>query len=259
MKIKVLGCSGALLPNANPPAFLIDEKILLDAGTVGNVLTADEQWKVRHILLTHAHLDHIVGIPFLLDNIVVKKKRHQVMVMGINETLKAIKEHLLNDKLWPDFTKIPDKRFPVLVLRDIKYDAPFNIADYRIFPLKVSHSVPAAGYIVEKGKKRLLYTGDTGPTEATWKEVNRLESTRDPLDAIIIEVSFPNRMKELAINSCHLTPNLLHKELRKLNTLPKKIFITHPKPLYYKTIKDEIKKLMMEDVEILSDNMIIKI
>ncbi len=259
MKIRVLGCSGALLPNANQPAFLVDEKILLDAGTIGNVLSADEQWKIRHILLTHAHLDHIVGIPFFLDNIVVKNIRHQVMVIGIKETLKAIKEHLLNDKIWPDFSKIPDKNSPVLALRDIKYGVPFKIDKYTIYPLKVRHTVPAAGYIIEKGRKRLLYTGDTGPVRTTWNEVNRLGSISGRVDAIIIEVSFPNRMKELAIKSGHLTPNLLYKELQKLNNLPKKILITHPKPLYYKLIKDEINKLMVEDIEILSDNMIITI
>ncbi|MBI5193358.1 MAG: 3',5'-cyclic-nucleotide phosphodiesterase [Nitrospirae bacterium] len=261
MKIRVLGCSGAKFPDTNMTGFLIDEKILFDAGTIGAVLSETEQFKIRYILLTHAHLDHIIGIPFLLDNIVVRKKRHHVTVMGIKETLRDLKKHLLNDRLWPDFTKIPDKTSPVLLLNEIKHGVPFNIGGYRIFPLKVSHPVPAAGYIIEKGGKRLIFTGDTGPTDKTWNEVNSVmrDMVRACIDAIIIEVSFPNSMEEFAIKCGHLTPGLLFRELKQLNNLPKKIFITHPKKQYYKTIKDEIKKLRMPEIEMLSDGMVIEI
>lgn len=261
MKIRVLGCSGAKFPDTNLTGFLIDEKILLDAGTIGAVLSETEQLKIRHILLTHAHLDHIIGIPFLLDNIVVRKKRHYLTVMGIRATLRDLNKHLLNDRLWPDFTRIPDKTSPVLVLKDVKYGVPFYIGSYRIFPLKVSHPVPAAGYIIEKGGKRLIFTGDTGPTDKTWNEVNSVMRglVGAGIDAIIIEVSFPNSMEEFAIKCGHLTPRLLFNELKKLNNLPKKILITHPKKQYYKTIKNEINKLRMPEIEILSDGMVIEI
>lgn len=254
MRIRVLGCYGAEFPNSNLTAFLIDENILLDAGTIGAVLNENDQWKVRYILLTHAHLDHIMGIPFLLDNIVIKNKRHKVKVIGVRETLRTLKDHLLNNSVWPDFTKIPDSKSAVLRLIDIRYGIPFKINSYRIIPFKVNHSVPAAGYIIERDGKRLLYTGDTGPGGDTWKEANKRY-----LDAIIIEVSLPNRMKGLAINTGHLTPQLLAEELKKIDVLPKKIFITHPKPQYYKKIKEEIAKLRISAIEMLSDRMVIDI
>ncbi len=254
MRIRVLGCSGAEFPNSNLPAFLIDETILLDAGTIGAVLNEEDQWKIRHILLTHAHLDHIIGIPFLLDNIVIKNKKHQVTVMGVDDTLKTLKDHLLNNKIWPDFTKIPSKDSSVLRLENVKYEKPFNINSHRITPLKVNHTVPAAGYIVESKGKRLLYTGDTGPTDEALKK-----TLTGYIDAIIIEVSLPNNMRRLAINTGHLTPELLANELNKFDALPKRIFITHPKPQYYKMIKEEIIGLNIEETEMLTDRMVIDI
>jgi ribonuclease BN (tRNA processing enzyme) len=254
MRIRVLGCSGAEFPNSNLPAFLIDETILLDAGTIGAVLNEEDQWKIRHILLTHAHLDHIIGIPFLLDNIVIRNKDHNVKVISIPEVLKTLKDNLFNDRVWPDFTKIPSPENPVLRLEEVRYGKPFKVDGYRIEPLKVNHPVPAVGYIIEKGGKRFLYTGDTGPTDAIWREVNK-----GYLNAIIIEVSFPNRMKELAINTGHLTPRMLADELRKIDILPQRIFITHPKPQYYRKIKDEIEKLKINGIVILSDKMVIGI
>lgn len=254
MKIEVLGSSGAQFPGSNLPAFLIDGSILLDAGTIGIALNEDAQWKIRYILLTHAHLDHIIGIPFLLDNIIIKNKRHHVKVISIPGVLRAIKTNLFNNKVWPDFTKIPSPENPVLILEGIRYGRPFKIDSYRITPLKVNHSIPAVGYIIEKGGKRLLYTGDTGPTSEIWEEAKK-----GYLDAIIIEVSLPNRMVKNAINIGHLTPGLLAEELRKMAILPRKIFLTHTKPQYLKEIKEEIAKLRINDIEMLSDRMIIEI
>ena len=99
MKIEVLGCSGAEFPGHNPPGFLIDGKILLDAGTIGASLSENAQWKIRHIVVSHAHLDHIRGIPFLADNIIIKNKRHNVTVIGIAPVLKSLKNNLLNNKI----------------------------------------------------------------------------------------------------------------------------------------------------------------
>lgn len=254
MNIEVIGCSSAELPNFNLTAFLIDKVILLDAGTVGTALDEVAQWRIRYILLTHAHLDHTVGIPFLLDNIVIRNKRHHIKVIGIRKVLKDFKDHLLNNRVWPDFTKIPNPYDPVLSLKDIRYGEPFKIDSYIITPLKVNHSVPSVGYIIEKGGKRLLYTGDMGPTDEIWKEANK-----GPLDAIIIEVSLPNRMKKVAIKTGHLTPQLFAEELKKIYPLPKRIFITHPKPQFYRMIKDEINRLKINGLELLSDRMIIEL
>src|SRR5512141_2887938 len=107
MRIKVLGCSGAEYPGSNAPAFLLDDEILFDAGTLASVLREKQQMRIRTIFVTHAHLDHIRGIPFLADNIVMARKRRRVTVCSIPSVVATIQKHLFNSAVWPDFTVIP--------------------------------------------------------------------------------------------------------------------------------------------------------
>lgn len=255
MKVRVIGCSGAEFPGFNLPAFLIDRQILLDAGTIGAYLSEDAQWKIRHIIVTHAHLDHIRGIPFLADNIIIKNKRHNVTVIGIAPVLRVLKNNLLNNKVWPDFTMIPSSEKAVLRFLEIKPGSPININSYKVTAYRVNHSTPAVGYIIEDGKgERLLYTGDTGPTNTIWKEAGRIR-----IHCAIIEVSFPDKMKAMALKIGHLTPELLGKEIEKMKMIPDKILITHPKPQHIKTIRAEIKRLRMPNIHILKDGEVINI
>jgi ribonuclease BN (tRNA processing enzyme) len=247
VKLKVIGSSGGEFPGYNSPAFLIDNTILLDAGTIGAFLDEASQWRIRNILITHAHLDHIKGIPFLADNLVIKKKEHTVKVISISSVLNALKKNLLNNRIWPDFTIISTATKPVLMLRAIIPGKPFKISSYTITAHKVSHSVPAVGYIIEDKKgRRLLYTGDTGPTDSIWKSAGEI-------NCAIIEVSFPNRLKAMALKTGHLTSRLLLKEISKMEPLPERILITHPKPLYRKQIKKEIRDLPLKNIKILKD------
>jgi ribonuclease BN (tRNA processing enzyme) len=244
----VLGSSGAEFPGFHPPAFLLDNTLLLDAGTIGAVLNDRAQWRLRNILLTHAHLDHIRGIPFLADNIIIKNKKHSVTIWGIPQVLRTLKKNLLNDAVWPDFTEIPNREKAVLKLEPVKLRKSFRINHYDITAYRVNHSVPASGYVIEDRKgKRLLYTGDTGPSDDIWKATNR------PVSCAIIEVSLPNRMKKMAILTGHLTASLLKEEIGKMKNIPETILITHPKPQYLKRIKEEIKKLRMNNIRMLRD------
>jgi ribonuclease BN (tRNA processing enzyme) len=247
MKLKVLGSSGAEFGRYNLPAFLVDRCLLLDAGTIGMAVKEVEQWKIRCILITHAHFDHIKGIPFFAENLHMRHKRHGVTIMSIPHVLKALQNNLFNNILWPDFTKIPDVKNPVLKLRKIAPKDPFYACGHKVTAFKVNHSVPAVGYIIEDVKgKRLLYTGDTSPTNSIWRAAGRI-------DCVIVEVSFPNRMEAFAIRSGHLTPKLTVRELQKMENLPGKVLITHQKPLYLKQIYREIEALRMKNVRVVED------
>ena len=240
MIFKVLGSSGAELPGYNSPAFLVDDSILLDAGTIGSFLSEKEQWKIRDIVVTHAHLDHIKAIPFLADNIIIKNRRHSIKLFGIKETLSDLRKHLLNNKIWPDFTKISSSLEPVIKMNTIAAGKAFKVNGHTVCAYRVDHTVPAVGYIISDKKGRsLLYTGDTGPTEAIWKSQSRV-------NAVIVEVSFPNSMAGLAMKTGHLTAKLLRKELSKMKILPEQIFITHPKPQYIKQITREIEEVSVK-------------
>ncbi len=246
MKLRVLGSAGAEFPDFRPPAFLVDDHLLLDAGTIGSVLSEEEQWGLQNILITHSHLDHIRGIPALADNIIIKNLAHTVMVHSTSDVITAMREHLFNNVIWPDFTQIPTPERPVLTFGEIGSGQEFSVADYAVRAVEVNHTVPAVGYIVAKDGKTLAYTGDTGPTEEIWRHVAGI-------DALIVEVSFPNSMEDLALLTKHLTCSLLEVELKKIGRLPRRILITHPKPQYYDTIKGEIDSLGMGEIELLHD------
>jgi ribonuclease BN (tRNA processing enzyme) len=243
----VLGSSGAEFGRYNLPAFLLDSCLLLDAGTIGPAIEDAEQLKIHSILLTHAHLDHIKGIPFFADNLHMGYRKRGVTIISISQVLQALHNNLLNNILWPDFTRIPDTKNPVLKLKTITPGRSFHVCGHKIVAYRVNHSVPAVGYIIEDMEgKRLLYTGDTGPTDSIWRAADKIECA-------IMEVSFPNRMEDVAIKTGHLTPRLILKELQKMESLPEKILITHQKPQYLEQIHREIDALRIKNVKIIKD------
>jgi ribonuclease BN (tRNA processing enzyme) len=247
MRLRVLGSAGAEFPGHYPTAFLIDGSFLLDGGTIGARLSEAEQFAIRNILITHSHLDHIRAIPFLADNIVINSGRHSVTLFGIRETLTALREYVLNDQLWPDFTRISAALEPVVKLRTVVPGRSFTVAGYSIKACRVNHTVPAVGYIVSDRKGRvLLYTGDTGPTDAVWAAAKKV-------DAVIAEVSFPNSMEALALKTGHLTPRLLTAELAKMKEPPGRVFVTHPKPQYIGQIRREVARMKGMRIEMFKD------
>jgi ribonuclease BN (tRNA processing enzyme) len=250
MRIRVFGCSGAELPGHNLPSFLLDDKILFDAGSVTNVLDEKSQLKIESIFITHAHLDHIKGIPFLADNTMIENRRHKVKVFSIPSVIRILRKNLLNSLVWPDFALKG-----ILKLIEIKTGQATKINDYAISPVSVNHSGPATGYLVEDKKgRRLFYAGDTGPSDETWEEVRK-----ETIHCLIIEVTFPSRMEEMAIKTGHLTPRLLKKELLKIGYSPEKICITHLKPQYFKIIESELHKLKISNLRILKDGETIRV
>jgi len=255
MEIKVLGCSGAEFPGRNPSSFLLDGKILFDAGSLTKTLDLRGQLRVEHIFITHVHLDHVIGIPFVLDNIAVGNIWHKVNIISIPPVVKALKKNILNNSIWPDFTVIPDIHSGIVTLGELKAGQSIRVKHYTITPVKVRHSVPATGYLVENDqKRRFFYTGDTGPTALTWQKLMNVK-----IHCLIIEVSFPNRMERIAMKAGHLTPELLRKELLKIDPPPDRIYITHLKPQYFKTIKAELRNLRIPSLRLLKDGEVIRV
>jgi ribonuclease BN (tRNA processing enzyme) len=246
MKLHVLGCSGAEQPGHHLTAFLLDDTLLLDAGTVSSVLSEQQQRSIEEILVTHAHLDHICGIPLLADNLIGSGVRHQVSVTSTPEILAALKDHLMNGVIWPDFSRLPNPESPVLSYRAVHPAVPFQAAGFTVTACPVQHSVPAVAYRIGKAGRTLLYTGDTGPTDRVWQLAGGL-------DVLIVEVSFPSAQEELALLTGHLTPRLLGRELAKLPFLPSRIMVTHLKPSHRPLIEAELEALGVSGLEILED------
>jgi ribonuclease BN (tRNA processing enzyme) len=246
MKLRVLGCSGAEFPGHNTSAFLIDDTLLIDAGTVGAVLDEEQQLTLKHIFITHPHLDHIKGIPLYADNLALMNQNQNVKLVSTSEILQSIRMHLMNDIIWPDFSIIPSFHSPVLSYVEIAPETEFRCCDHSITAYPVNHTVPAVGYIIRKGETSVLYTGDTGATERIWEKAG-------DLTAVIIEASLPNEMEQMAYITGHLTPHLLSLELKKLKRLPSRILVSHLKPQFTEQIRKELTDLKIDGLEILAD------
>jgi len=249
MELSILGSAGSEAPGLNPPAFLIDNFLLLDAGTVALSLEEIAQCRISHIFLTHAHLDHLKGIPFLLDNLNAMNPTCQILVLSGKEVISDIRRHIFNNRIWPDFTTIPDIENPIMRYQVISTRNPVVIGDYRILATRVNHSVPAYGYLVEHASgASLLYTGDTGPTEAIWKKMRNRN-----VKALIVEVSFPNELSSRALATGHLSPCLLEVEIRKMPSMPERIYISHLKPPYRSQIEAELARIPGVCLELLEE------
>ncbi|MCH9639641.1 MAG: 3',5'-cyclic-nucleotide phosphodiesterase [Betaproteobacteria bacterium] len=223
MKLKVLGCSGGIGDGSQTTAMLLDTDILIDAGTGVGSLSLHELAKIDHVFVTHAHLDHVAFIPFLVDTVGFARDK-PITVHATQETLRVLQEHLFNWHIWPDFTKIPDDEAPYMRYETVTLGEVVEIDGRKITPLPANHVVPAVGYQLDSGQASLVFTGDTTTNDELWAVVNKITN----LKYLIIESAFCEEKREIAIRSKHLCPSLLKKELEKLER-DADIYITHLK------------------------------
>jgi ribonuclease BN (tRNA processing enzyme) len=224
MRIKVLGCSGGVGPGLRTTSLLVDDQILIDAGTGVGDLSLTQMARIGDVFLTHAHLDHVCGLAFMADNLFDLVER-PVKVHANAETLGVLREHLFNWKLWPDFSKLPDEKNPLLTWHEVKVGASHPFDSHTLRAFQVMHTVPAVGYVLEAKAGTFVFTGDCTATDELWAVLNALPR----LDKLMIEVAFTNDDGELASISRHFTPALLGSELAKLKHKPK-LYLTHHKP-----------------------------
>ncbi|MDO8412506.1 MAG: 3',5'-cyclic-nucleotide phosphodiesterase [Gallionellaceae bacterium] len=224
MKLRILGCSGGIGGNFRTTSMLLDNDVLIDAGTGVGDLSVAELCLIDHVFVTHSHLDHIACIPFMVDSVGFMRKK-PLTIYAIEPTLEILRQHLFNWKIWPDFTQIPDARAPLMRYQAIKLGQAVELQGRKIRALPANHVVPAVGYQLDSGAASLVFSGDTTSNDALWEVVNRISNLR----YLIIETAFSNEEKELALLSKHLCPSLLAQELLKLKATPE-IYITHLKP-----------------------------
>ncbi|PLX98600.1 MAG: MBL fold metallo-hydrolase [Desulfuromonas sp.] len=249
MKFKVLGCYGARLPGQGTSSFLVNDNLLVDAGTVTWLLSLEEQMRIDDILLTHAHLDHIVDLAFIADN-VLPFREEPIRVWAPAEVLDSAHRHMFNNVLWPDFTSIKVGKEPILKFCPLEEGKTTQISGINVSWQPTNHTVYTAGYLLEDDGRSLLLSGDTGPTEAIWQ----LGHDASGLQAALAEVSFPNRLEELALISGHLTPRLLAKELVKLDRPDVPVWIFHMKPQFLDELIAELNELHGFELKLLRGN-----
>ena len=249
MILQVLGCSGSIAAGCKTTAFLLDGDVLIDAGTGVGDLELEALARIDHILISHSHLDHVLSIGLLADGVMRVRSaagRGPIRVHALPETLAALRTHIFNGVIWPDFTRLPSAQQPVLEL------VPFGVGDVlelngkRIEVLSASHTVPAVGFAVEcaTGPSDMstepvwwVYTGDTGPNPLLWERLRRMKVAH-----LIIETAFSDEERQLARVSRHLCPSALGHELAQLAGSVD-VHITHIKPGEMEAVMTQIGAL----------------
>jgi ribonuclease BN (tRNA processing enzyme) len=256
VKFRVLGCSGGQLPGYNLSSFLIDDSLLIDAGSTTAALTLVAQQKIKDILVTHIHLDHVMALGTLADNLYGKCKV-PINVWSVRRVIDGLAKSFFNNQVWPDFTRItgPTQRVPVLRLRRLREDKAIKIGDYSVTAIRVGHVVPTVAFFVQSKNKSLLHVGDTGPTEKVWSFARKHPN----FSALLIETSFPNRLQDIADASRHLTPRTLARELDKLAMQSPRILITHLKPQFRDEVIKELRNFKGHRLRILRDGDVLKL
>src|SRR5258706_2187733 len=236
MRIKVLGCSGGIGGYLRTTSMLVDDDILIDAGPGVGDLSIEQLAKIDHIFITHAHLDHVTSIPFMVD-IVCWMRDKPVTVHSTAATLQVLKDHLFNWKIWPDFSQIPDSDKPFKVYSELTVGSTVDLGGRKFTAVPANHVVPAVGYLVDSGKASFLFSGDTTVNDALWEVANATAN----LKYLVVETAFSNKERSIAVASKHLCPSMLASELSKLKR-PVEVFVTHLKPGEVQLTMSEIEK-----------------
>ena len=248
MRFQVLGCSGGSIPGHRPTSFLVNSTVAIDGGALTAALSPNAQELVDHVVMSHAHLDHCANLPFLLDNRFARQTR-PITFYGGEQTLNDLRDGIFNNRIWPDFTVLHNHKSLALSLQAVSQEVPFEINGLRFTPFRMEHTVFCFGYLIEDSSSKIFVAGDTGSAFAVRAIVERIEG----LSAIVIEVSWPNRLEELARNSGHLIASLL-EEAWPLHPQAR-VLVTHIKPLHLEEISAELLALSHPNLVILDDGM----
>ncbi|HEX4447656.1 MAG TPA: 3',5'-cyclic-nucleotide phosphodiesterase [Polyangiaceae bacterium] len=239
MELRVIGCHGGETPKHRTSAFVVDDRIAIDAGSLTSGLELKAQSSLEAVLVSHAHLDHVRDLATIADNR-CQSGVAPLVIAGTRATLGVLKKHFFNNLLWPDFSVIPTRRHPAIRYLELKLEQPTMIAGYEVRAIPVSHTIDCCAFAVRGKGGTLAYSGDTGPTERLWEVLNET----DDLKALLMEVSFPNHQHRLAKASAHHTPETLGRELKKLERskeLP--VLLYHIKPTFQREVERECARL----------------
>jgi cAMP phosphodiesterase len=223
----------------------VDGVLALDAGALTSTLTLDQLCQVDHILVGHSHFDHIKDLPLLAD-LVIGRRDTPVTIYASRECAKALRDNMFNNALWPDFTRIPTRKDPVLRIKTFRAGSTFQVGPYTVQSIPVSHPVESCGFVVSNGQSAMAMSGDTGPTDKLWKVLNGVKN----LKALLLETSFPNALQDLADLSGHLTPRTVQTELAKFERNGTDVMLYHLKPAFVSQLKRELSGLPVEILEL---------
>ena len=218
--------------------FLIDDCVAVDAGSLGIALTSDQRSKVRNIIVTHPHMDHIASLPIFIDDL-YPTLTEPVRVHATPEVIELLERDVFNWNVYPRFSDLRNDYGPVMEYVPIPIGSAFPVAHLSVIAVPVNHIVPTVGLVVSDSSSSVAFSSDTAETDQFWDVVNNTPH----LDALLIEASFPDNMAELAEVSRHFTPASLGRELKKLDHNGIDVLAVHLKPSYRDLIIRELSAL----------------
>ena len=212
MKVRILGSAVGVTPAPQyVSSYVVNDSIAIDAGALGLNGPPGEQARIRHIFLTHGHLDHIATLPIFLENS-FDPQQEAVAIYGHPTSLAHLRKHVFNDVIWPDFVRLSTPSQTFLRLCPVEAETPVPVNGLSVIPVLVDHIVPAYGYIFTDSISTVVFGGDSGPTERIWQ----LAATACAPRSVFLEASFPDAMHRLAHDARHLTPRLVGAEVAKM-------------------------------------------
>jgi ribonuclease BN (tRNA processing enzyme) len=241
MKIRVLGCSGAIAEGSRTTSFLVDHDVLVDAGTGVGDLPLEALAQIDHILVSHSHLDHVLSIGLLADAVMRRRMsqgRGPIEVHALPETIQALRTHIFNGVIWPDFTRLPEADRPVLKMVPFQMGDRLTLGGKTFEVLSAAHTVPAVGFALQGRDAWWVFTGDTGPNPALWRRLSSMKVAH-----LVIETAFSDEERDVACLSQHLHPQKLGLELAHLQGSVD-VHITHIKPGEVEAVMAEVGQLV---------------
>jgi cAMP phosphodiesterase len=226
--------------------FVIDDRVTIDAGSIGIALSDAQQASVRDVIVTHPHMDHIASLPIFVDDL-FGELREPVRIHATSEVIDLLKADVFNDTVYPKFDLLKNAHGHVMEYVPFEVGREFRVAHLTCTAVSVNHIVPTIGLLISDGATTVAFSSDTAETEEFWQLVNRAKK----LHALFIEASFPDAMEELAKASKHLTPASLRHELTKLNHNGMDILAVHLKPAYREKVADELNQLKIDKLQVM--------
>jgi len=237
---------GSATPAQRLTCFLIDNRVTVDAGSLGIALAEAQRQTVRDVIVTHPHMDHIASLPIFVDDLFGELEQ-PIRIHATQQVIDLLKSDVFNDTVYPKFDELANERGRVMEYVAFQTGKEFRAAHLTITAVEVNHIVPTIGLVIHDGKTTVAFSSDTAETEEFWALVNREPS----LDALFIEASFPDSMEKLARASKHLTPSMLRHELTKLEHNGMDILAVHLKPAYRETVINELSELGIANLSVM--------
>jgi cAMP phosphodiesterase len=254
MQIRVLGCSGGIGKNEFTSCYLINNDILIDAGTGLGNLAQDEMMSIDHVFITHAHMDHIACLPIFIDT-TFSKRTTPVTIWANAHTIDLLKKHIFNNAIWPDFSVLPNIDNPFIRYQIIEDNVPITVSGVDITAIPVNHTIPTVAYQLTCKTGSFVICGDTGKQDDFWTTINNIPN----LKGLAIETAFCNENEWLATLAKHLSPSMLFAELSKL-TQPIPVYIMHLKPVHARTILEQLREYSAQyPLDVMTNDQIIEI